>query len=299
MDVVRTPEARFSHLPEFPFVPRYADVGGGLRMAYVDEGEKGNPPVIMLHGNPTYGFIFRKMIPPFVNGGLRVIVPDLIGFGRSDKPTAQADYTFAHHVQWLRALLVELDLRDITLVLHDWGSLLGLRLVADDGARFANIVVMNGFAPTPFQSPTIGFRLWRKFVQYSPYFPIGRIVAAGCTTKLARDVVRAYDAPFPSARYRTGPRSFPRLLPTHEGDPSVPDNRATWDAMGRWEKPLLTLFVENDPMVAHSDERLIAHVPGARGQPHERFPGGHFLQEDRGEELSASILRWLGSLKPS
>jgi haloalkane dehalogenase len=290
---LRTPEDRFANLPGFPFAPRYADVGDGLRMHYIDEGPRDAPPVLLLHGEPTWSFLYRKMIPVLADAGLRAVAPDLIGFGRSDKPTDPAAYTYARHVAWLRALIESLDLREATLFGQDWGSLTGLRLAAENESRFARIVIANGFLPTARQPTPPAFRAWRAFARYSPVFPVGRIVASGCVTKPAPEVCAAYDAPFPSRAYMAGARVFPALVPTREDDPAVPANRAAWDALGRWQKPFLTLFGRNDPILGLADAPLQELVPGAQGQPHERFWGGHFVQEDRGDYLANAIVDWI------
>jgi haloalkane dehalogenase len=297
MNAQRTPDARFENLPGYPFSPRYLDVEGGLRMHYVDEGPKDAAPIVMLHGEPSWSYLYRKMIPPFAAGGFRALAPDLIGFGKSDKPDAPGDYTYARHVAWITEWMRKLDLRGATLVCQDWGSLVGLRVAAENEDRFARIVVANGFLPTAQQKVPRAFKVWRAFAAYSPIFPIGRIVASGCVTKLPREIVAAYDAPFPTSAYKAGARVFPSLVPTSESDPAIPANRAAWDVLGRWNKPFLTLFGKNDPILGAADAPLQRHVPGAAGQPHERFWGGHFVQEDRGDYLAQQILAWLG--KPS
>lgn len=293
MEFLRTPDARFESLPDYPFSPRYADVGDGLRLHYVDEGPRDAAPILMLHGEPSWSYLYRKMIPVFAKAGHRAVAPDLVGFGKSDKPLRQSDYSYARHVAWITRWMTELDLRDITLVCQDWGSLVGLRVAAENEERFARIVVANGFLPTAQQAVPRAFRIWRAFAAYSPVFPIGRIVASGCVTKLPRDVVAAYDAPFPSRAYKAGARVFPGLVPTEPSDPAVPANRAAWSVLGRWNKPFLTLFGKNDPILGRADAALQAHVPGAKGEPHERFWGGHFVQEDRGDHLAERIVAWL------
>jgi len=294
MKVLRTPEERFRDLPDFPYAPRTIEVGDGLRMAIVDEGPKDAPVVLLLHGEPTWSFLYRKMIPVLVARGLRAVAPDLIGFGRSDKPASPEDYTYARHVAWVRAAIEALDLRDATLFGQDWGSLVGLRVAMENQDRFARIVIGNGFLPTADRPVPPAFRAWRAFARFSPVFPVGRIVASGCVKKPDARVRAAYDAPFPSRAYKAGARIFPALVPTDPRDPAVPANRAAWAALGRWEKPFLTLFGKNDPILGRADAPLQAHVPGAKGQPHERFWGGHFVQEDRGDHLAEAIARWLG-----
>jgi haloalkane dehalogenase len=293
MNVLRTPDARFESLPGYPFSPHYAQVSDGLRVHYVDEGPRGGTPVVMMHGEPSWSYLYRKMIPVFAAAGLRALAPDLVGFGRSDKPADPADYTYARHVKWMTDWLVGLDVRGATLVCQDWGSLVGLRVAAENPDRFARIVVANGFLPTARQPVPRAFRVWRAFAAYSPFFPIGRIVASGCVTKLTPGIIAAYDAPFPSRAYKAGARVFPGLVPTTESDPAIPANRAAWDVLGTWDKPFLTLFGKNDPILGRADAPLQAHVPGAKGQPHERFWGGHFVQEDRGDYLAERITKWM------
>ncbi len=295
MLVLRTPESRFDHLPGYDFAPHYFDVEPGLRMHYVDEGPRDGRIMLLLHGEPSWSYLYRKMIGPLVKAGFRAIAPDLIGFGKSDKPASTSDYSYARHVTWVTTLMTALDLRNITLVCQDWGSLVGLRVAAENEERFARIVVANGFLPTARQPVPPAFKIWRAFAKLSPFFPIGRIVASGCVTKLSPELRRAYDAPFPSAEYKAGARIFPALVPTEERDPAVPANRAAWEVLGRWQKPFLTLFGKNDPILGRADKVLQEHVPGAKGQPHERFWGGHFVQEDRGEYLAERITAWMTS----
>jgi haloalkane dehalogenase len=292
--ILRTPDERFEALPGYPFAPKYRQLGE-LRMHYVDEGPREAPVMLLLHGEPSWSYLYRKMIPPLAAAGLRCVAPDLIGFGRSDKLPRVADYSYQAHVDWLKAFIHALDLTRMTLVCQDWGSLLGLRIAMEEGERFERIVVANGFLPTATRPMPPAFRIWRAFATYSPLFPIGRIVAAGCATKLPREVIAAYDAPFPSAAYKAGARAFPRLVPDGEDDPAVPANRAAWEALGRWDKPFLTAFASGDPIMRGADKVLQKQVPGARGQPHTIVRrAGHFIQEDQGEELAAIILRWIG-----
>ncbi|MEZ0578164.1 haloalkane dehalogenase [Nocardioides sp. MH1] len=296
MDVLRTPDARFDALPGYPFAPHYLDVRASgtdpVRMHYVDEGPREGRVVVLLHGEPSWSYLYRTMIPPLVDAGHRVLAPDLIGFGRSDKPTAVADYSYLRHVEWVTAWIEALDLTDITVFVQDWGSLIGLRIAAEQEHRFSRIVVGNGFLPTADRGVPVAFRIWRAFARFTPVFPAGRIVRAGTVTTLPKDVVKAYDAPYPSARYQAGARAFPGLVPTSPDDPAVPANRAAWEVLGRWEKPFLCVFGANDPILGKGDKPLIAHVPGAAGQPHDRIRAGHFLQEDAGPELARRIIAW-------
>jgi haloalkane dehalogenase len=292
MKILRTPEERFRNLHGFPFQPNYVQLDT-LRMHYVDEGPRDGAAVLMLHGEPTWSYLYRKMIPPVAAAGCRVLAPDLIGFGRSDKPADIADYSYQRHVDWVTGFIRALDLRNITLFCQDWGSLIGLRVAAENPDRFARIMVANGFLPTARQGLSRGFRLWRAFARWSPWFPIGRIVNSGCVVKLSPAEIAAYDAPFPSAAYKAGTRAFPRLVPTTEDDPAVPANRAAWDKLGQWHKPFLCVFGKNDPVLGRADRHLIEHVPGAKGQPHDRIWGGHFVQEDRGDELAKRLVEWM------
>ena len=296
MDILRTPDERFSRLSEYPFDPHYAQLGE-LRMHYVDRGPRDGAPVLMLHGEPSWSYLYRKMIPPFAAAGYRALAPDLIGFGRSDKPAATSDYSYQAHVDWLVTWIEQLDLRNITLICQDWGAMLGLRNAAEHSERFARLVVANGFLPIARQPgvlfpPPLWLRAWRAFATYSPWFPIGRIVAAGCVTTLGSAQRAAYDAPYPSGRYKAGARAFPQLVPLDQSNPAVALNRAAWEQLGLWQKPLLTVFGDHDSALGAGDKPLQEHVPGARGEPHQRIRAGHYIQEDCGEELARIVLNW-------
>lgn len=285
MTILRTPDERFAGLTDFPFEPRYTEIDD-LRIHHVEAGS--GPTVLLLHGEPTWSYLYRKMIPPLVAAGCRAVAPDLVGFGRSDKPAAVADYTYASHVGWMWKWLEANDLRDITLFGQDWGSLIGLRLAAEHPDRFARIVIANGFLPHGEGRPPRAFKVWRAFSRYSPLFPIGRIVSAGCHSRLSREARAAYDAPFPTDAFKAGARAFPDLVPTEPDDPALPANREAWAALGHWQKPFLTAFGKRDPILGWADRRLQRHIPGAAGQPHRELPdASHFVQEDAGEELAA------------
>jgi haloalkane dehalogenase len=297
MQTLRTPAERFVGLPDYPFPERHAEVGDGLRMHYVDEGPRDGVPVLMLHGEPTWSYLYRHMIPVFAEAGMRALAPDLIGFGKSDKPTRMEDYSYQAHMDWVTQWLLELDLRNITLVCQDWGSLIGLRLAAENIDRFDRIVVANGFLPTGDHDPGRGFKTWRAFARHTPVFPIGRIVDFGTHRKLTAAERAAYDAPFPGRSYKAGARMFPRLVPTSPSDPAAPANRAAWKTLGEWEKPLLTLFGKHDPILSTFDEPLRAQVPGSQGHPHARLDGSHFIQEDAGLEIARRTLDWIRNLE--
>lgn len=293
---MRTPDARFAGLEGYPFAPHYLEVTAtdapALRMHYVDEGPRDGPPVVLLHGEPTWSYLYRTMIGPLAGAGHRVLAPDLIGFGRSDKPTRVEDYTYQRHVEWMTSWLTALDLRDVTAVVQDWGSLIGLRVAAENGDRFAKLFIANGFLPTAQQPMPVAFRIWRAFAKYSPWFNAGRLVDLGTVKKLSAAVRAGYDAPFPDGRYQAGARIFPQLVPTSPSDPAIPANRAAWEVLGRWEKPVLCVFGARDPILGKADAPLIRHIPGAAGQPHTRIEASHFIQEDAGPELARRLVEW-------
>ena len=291
--VLRTPDARFAGITDFPYVPRYRELGG-LRIAYIDEGPAAAAPVLLMHGEPSWSYLYRKMIPALLAAGHRVVAPDLVGFGRSDKPTRAADYSYRNHVLWMSAWLTALDLRHITLFCQDWGSLIGLRLASATGARFDRLVLANGGLPTGTRPPPPAFKIWRAFARYSPWFPIGRIVSAGCAVKLDAATIAAYDAPFPSDRHKVGARLFPGFVPTTPADPERASNEQAWEVLKQWHKPFLTLFSDRDPITRGGEKIFQRCVPGAAGQPHARTRGaGHFLQEDKGAELADVIATFI------
>jgi haloalkane dehalogenase len=289
MEILRTPDDRFAALPGYAFAPHYVQIGE-LRMHYVDEGPRDGAIVLCLHGEPSWSYLYRKMIPPLVSAGLRVIAPDLIGFGRSDKPASRDDYTFQRHVDWMVAFLDALELRDLTLFCQDWGGLIGLRLVAEHPDRFARVVASNTFLPTGDQKPSQAFIAWRTFSQSVPEFPVGKIVSTGCARSVDPEVIAAYDAPFPDERYKAGARQFPLLVPASPDDPAAAPNRAAWERLRTFPRPFLTAFGDSDPITRGADARLQAAIPGAAGQPHTTIArAGHFIQEDAGEELAEVI----------
>ncbi len=300
MDVLRTPDSRFENLEGYPFVANYIDVTASdsppVRMHFLDEGPDDGPPIVLLHGEPTWSYLYRTMIPPLAEAGNRVLAPDLIGFGRSDKPSRIEDYTYLRHVEWVTAWLERLRLTEVTLFVQDWGSLIGLRIAAEQSDRIARVVVANGFLPAAQRRPSPGFVAWRAFARYSPVLPAGRIVSAGTGRRVPPKVRAGYDAPFPDKTYQAGARAFPQLVPTSPDNPAVPANRAAWDALGRWEKPFLAIFGAHDPILGQADRPLIEHVPGAAGQPHARIKASHFIQEDSGPELAERVLSWQKAL---
>ncbi len=291
MDALRTPDERFANLPGYPFAPHYLEIDG-LRIHYIDEGPRDGAVVLLLHGEPSWSYLYRKVIPPLVAAGHRCIAPDLVGFGKSDKPVARAEYTYARHVGWMRGLLEKLELKEITLVCQDWGGLIGLRLAAETD-RFARIVAANTFLPTGKEKFPPAFAAWRAFSQWTPIFPAGAIVKLGCARPLAPGVRAAYEAPFPSRKYLAGARQFPKLVPTSLGNPASADNLRAWEVLKQWKKPFLTAFSSGDPITRGADKRLQTLIPGCAGQPHVTLRGGHFLQEDSGEELGQVVARFI------
>jgi haloalkane dehalogenase len=298
MKVLRTPEERFKNLKGFPFEPRYAEIpdgeGGRLRIHYVDEGPRNAEPVLMMHGEPSWSFLYRKMIPIFIGAGYRAVAPDLVGFGRSDKPADRSDYTYNRHVGWMEAWLEQVDLKRITLVCQDWGGLIGLRLLAAHPERFARAVVANTGLPTGDFPISEAFLQWRKFSVEVPEFNVGAIINMGTLSDLPVEILEAYNAPFPDETYKEGARIFPSLVPISPDDPAAPANRLAWEVLSRFEKPLLTAFSDGDPITRGGEHIFQKMVPGAKGQLHTLIQGGgHFLQEDRGEEFAQVVIDFM------
>lgn len=293
MEILRTPDERFANLPGYNFAPRYVEVDG-LRIHYIDQGPRDAEPVLLLHGEPSWCYLYRKMIPLLAAAGYRAVAPDLVGFGRSDKPVQRDAYTYQRHVDWMRGVLETLDLRRVTLMCQDWGGLIGLRLAAEEEERFSRIVASNTFLPTGDLPPGPAFLRWQQASQHMPVFQVGRVVKNGCVSELAPEVVSAYDAPFPDDRYQAGARQFPMLVPTSPDDPAAEPNRRAWEVLRRWEKPFLTAFSNSDPITRGADRFLQAAIPGAAGQPHTTVQNaGHFLQEDKGEALAQIIIDFM------
>ena len=294
MDFVRTPDERFENLPDFPFEPNYMEVDG-LRLHYLDEGDPSAPPVLLMHGEPSWCYLYRKMIPGIVAAGYRAIAPDLIGFGRSDKPTSRDAYTYASHMHWMTTWLKAMDLKDITLFCQDWGGLLGLRLVAENPDLFARVVAGNTFLPTGTEGGMPqAFMDWRNFSQEAKRLPVGRIIKGGCYHEISKEVYRAYEAPFPDETYKAGARKFPVLVPISPDDPAREDNERAWEVLKKWDKPFLLTWGMADPVMAGADLIFRRRVPGTKKQPHVRMDdASHFLQEDKGEELARIVVEFI------
>lgn len=307
MQILRTPEDRFVGLPDYPFAPHYADITavpgdaarGTLRVHYLDEGPADAAPILLMHGEPSWSYLYRHMIPILTAAGHRVVAPDLVGFGRSDKPSEQQDYTYARHIQWMSELVFEvLDLRDVTFFGQDWGGLVGLRLVAAQPDRFARVVVANTGLPEGTGNASEAFLAWQKFASESPAFPIGLIVNGGSATDLAPEVVAAYDAPFPDDSYTAGARIFPSLVPNLADQPEVAENREAWKVLEQFTRPWLCAFSDQDAVTKGGEGPFMRRIPGAQGQPHTTIEGGgHFLQEDKGPELAEVILRFVDATR--
>ncbi|GAC1411882.1 MAG: haloalkane dehalogenase [Actinomycetota bacterium] len=286
MKVLRTPDERFQNLPGYSFAPHYVGTDG-VRIHYVDEGPHDAPPVLLLHGEPSWSFLYRTMIPVLLEAGHRAVAPDLVGFGRSDKPADRNDYTYQRHIDWMLAVVEALDLRNITLFCQDWGGLIGLRLVADHPQRFSRVIASNTFLPTGDMPLGDAFHRWKEFALTTPTFDIGRVVANGCARAVPDEVIAAYNAPFPSDEYTAGARQFPALVPASPNDPAAPANRGAWEKLSQMTKPFLTLFADSDPITRGADLLLQTAIPGAEGQAHATIQNaGHFIQEDAGEELA-------------
>ena len=298
---VRTPEERFDGIGDYPHEPRYVDVDG-LRMAYVevepDGADDETATFLLLHGEPTWGYLYRKMIPPLVAAGYRVVVPDLIGFGRSDKPIERAPYTYANHVEWMREFLIataaERGAGPLHLFGQDWGGLIGLRVATENPELFDRLILANTGLPEG-QSPGTGFEFWLQFSQDVEFLDCGRLVDNATATELSEAAQDAYRAPFPEELYMAGARHIPMLVPISPDDPAVPANRAAWAVLERWTKPVLTLWAPDDPVLGGGQAAFTERIPGAANQPHAQFrPASHFIQEDQGPALAEAIIAWLG-----
>ena len=293
MKILRTPDAAFERITDYPFAPHYLEItdahsNAALQVHYIDEGPRDAPVVLMMHGEPSWSYLYRKMVAPIVAAGYRVVAPDLIGFGKSDKPSAQNDYSYARHMAWMRQWTEQLDLRNVTLACQDWGSLIGLRLLSEMPDRFAGVALSNGGLPEGGEAPR-AFAIWRAFSKWSPVFPIGKIVSAGTKRGLSPDEIAAYDAPFPDSTFKAGARIFPSFVP-FGNNVALPDQKRAWDVLDTWEKPFLCCFSDQDRITRGGESRFIGRVPGTNGQNHRNLHGGHFIQEDDPEGFVACIL---------
>jgi haloalkane dehalogenase len=292
--ILQTPTERFQNLEGYPFKPNYVSVAEGVKMHFVDEGNPSGEVVLLMHGEPTWSYLYRKMIPGLVEAGFRVIAPDLIGFGKSDKFSDLEDYSYQNHIDWVKNFLQAIDLQNITLFCQDWGGLLGLRIVAENPALFVRVVASNTGLPTGDQPSSDAFKQWQEYSQSVPVLPVGNIVNGGCVNKLSAEEIAAYDAPFPDESYKAGPKIFPKLVPTTPADPANQANRKAWEVLMKFKKPLLTCFSDSDPITKGGDMVLQQLIPGAANQNHTTIIGaGHFLQEEKSKELVKIIIDFI------
>ena len=297
MKILRTPDSCFENLPGYPFEPNYVIVGDDLRLHYVDHGPRDGQIVIMMHGEPSWSFLYRHMISNVAGAGYRVIAPDLIGFGKSDKPTETSDYTYTRHVGWMSEWFEQMDVSDAVLFCQDWGGFLGLRLVAKYPDRFAGVIAANTFLPTGDREPGDAFKKWREFSKTVPEFPVGGIIRGATVKDLGEGVEAAYNAPYPDESYKAGARIFPSLVPTSPDMDGAVDNVEAWKVLSAFNKPFLTNFSDQDPITKGGDKAFQKLIPGCEGQPHQLVKGGgHFLQEDVHAELSENIIAFMKSL---
>lgn len=293
-----TPERCFEQIVDFCYTPRFLQVddneGGSLKLHYIDEGSKDANVVLMLHGEPSWSYLYRKMIDPVLAAGYRVIAPDLIGFGKSDKPTKRSDYTYQRHLDWLRQVIIQLNLSDITLVCQDWGGLLGLRLVAEHSDLFARVLAANTMLPTGDHAASEAFLNWQTFSQEVEEFPVAGIIKGGTVTPLSPEVLAAYNAPFPDETYKAGVRQFPLLVPTSPDNPASEANRVAWQTLQKFAKPFITAFSDSDPVTSGGDKIMQKLIPGCQGQAHTTVEqGGHFLQEDQGKQIAEVLITFM------
>lgn len=291
MKALRTPDSRFENLPDYDFQPSYCDVGDGLRLHYVDAGPRDGHVIILMHGEPSWSFLYRFMITQLTEAGYRVLAPDLIGFGKSDKPTELTDYSYCAHVGWMQAWFDQIDVQNAVLFCQDWGGLIGLRLVAGNPDRFAAVMAGNTGLPIGKGTPSEAFLKWQKFSQTIPVFPTGQILQGAVVRELTADEMAAYDAPYPDETYKAGARIFPALVPTRPDMDGVAENLKAWEVLKKWDKPFVTAFSDQDPVTKGGEAVFQKLIPGAVGQPHQILKnGGHFLQEDVHAELSAMLI---------
>lgn len=297
MPILRTPDSHFQNLEGFNFQPHYLEIAdpdfGPLRIHYLDEGPADGPVVLCLHGEPTWCYLYRKMIPIFTAAGLRVLAPDLVGFGRSDKLSERTDYTYKRHVRWIKDWIEAVGASDLTLLGQDWGGLIGLRVLTENPHLFARVSLSNTGLPTGDQSFGEAFLKWRAFSQSDPVFDIGSIVNLLGRGGLSAGEVQAYRAPFPDDTFKAGARQFPLLVPAEPENVAADDNRRAWQALMQWTKPMLLCFSDSDPVTAGADKAFLKFVPGCKDQPHITLKGRHFIQEEDGETWARAVVEWL------
>ena len=293
MRVFRTPESRFTDLKDYPFQSHFIKINN-LQIHYLDEGPVNTSPVLLLHGVPAWSYLYRHMVRKIAETGIRTVAPDLIGFGKSDKPGKEKYHTYQSHVEWITDFINILNLKYITLFCHDWGSLIGLRIAANHPDLFTGIIVSNGMLPTGEHKINPAFKLWKFFAWHSPFIPVDLVIKSGTLRKLNKEERKAYRAPFPSSKYKAAIRALPSRVPSSQHDPESAINKTLWELLGYWQKPFLTVFSNNDPITRGGDEFMQKRIPGALGQNHIRLDAGHFIQEDKSTELADIIIRFKG-----
>lgn len=295
MQVLRADLTRFAAIPDYPFAENWIeiDLGEGHRgrMHYIDEGKKNAPPVLLFHGEPSWSFLYRKMIPVLVDAGFRCLAPDLIGFGKSDKPDDIAFYTYDSHISWLEQWRESVVPEPAALFCQDWGGLLGLRMVGEEPGKFTCVTASNTFLPEGGGKASDAFMAWREFAKSSPEFNIGNILQGACVRELTLEEVAAYDAPFPDEPSKAGARAFPQLVPVEDDKPGVAENKAAWQGLANFEKPFLTIIGEDDKVLGAATGTMAGRVAGAKDMPHFSLSKcGHFCQEDRPDELAQGVI---------
>ncbi len=299
MELLRTPDKRFANLPCYAFKPNYFQAnedGLSIRLHYIDEGMKDADPILLMHGEPTWSFLYRHIIRTLLEAKYRVIAPDLIGFGRSDKPTKIEDHTYRRHVEWITQFVEKLDLRRISMFCQNWGSLIGLRVAAENSERFNRIILSNGGLPTGAERMTVAFMNWLEAAGTIDPWPVGEVVQAGTVSELSDEVIAGYEAPFPEEKYKAGARALPGLVPISIDDPEHEANKKAIEEFRNWRKPFLTAFSDSDPITRGGERLFQTIIPGARGQPHKTISdAGHFVQEDKGSECARIILEFIKS----
>ena len=298
MKVLRTPGHCFEQLEGYSFTPNYMEIddsdGGQLRIHYLDEGPSDGQVVLLMHGEPSWSYLYRKMIPVLTAKGFRVLAPDLPGFGRSDKPAERSDYTYQRHVDWMTRWLHRVDVSNLVLFCQDWGGLIGLRLVAEQTELFSGVVASNTFLPTGEADPGKAFSDWQNYSQTVPVFPTSGIINGATESELSEAVKQAYDAPYPDESYKAGARQFPMLVPVTPDNPASKPNQAAWDVLRSLQIPFLTAFSDKDPVTAGGDKIFQKLIPSTQGQKHVIVKGGgHFVQEDKGEELAKIVINFI------
>lgn len=289
--VLRTPEDRFENLEDYNFQSHYLDIEDDLRMHYLNEGNNKDSTVLLLHGEPSWSYLYRKMIP-ILSNDFRVVAPDLIGFGKSDKLISQQDYSYQKHIDWISTFIEKLNLKNIILFCQDWGGLIGLRIITEMSDRFDMIIASNTTLPTGKVPVPESFLQWRAYSQHSQGFNIGKVIDMGTIQPLSEEVYKAYNAPFPSEDYKAGARIFPTLVPIKQDDPESIKNLKAWEKLKSWNKPFLTIFGDEDNIMIGADKVFQKLIPGTKGQNHKILNAGHFIQEEKGEELAELIIEF-------